>query len=127
MRKFVLAAVLGLGLAGCQTVAEQPVETTEAYRPTASDNALIADAFERVLKDPDSARFPVIYARKGQSGTIYYCGLVNSRNSFGGYVGNQPFYGMGNSQFVGIQSIGSDDIKSAVVAEMCRRHGFPPL
>lgn len=127
MRGAILAAVLCVGLAGCQTVEQQPAELTEFYRPTSADNSAIADAFERVLKDPDSARFPVIYARKAQSGLIYYCGLVNSRNSFGGFVGNQPFFAMGDQRFVSVQKIGSTEIEQAVVLEVCRQKGFPPL
>ncbi|WP_153003889.1 hypothetical protein [Aureimonas ureilytica] len=106
---------------------QQPDEVTEIYRPTTKDNSAIADAFEKVLKDPDSARFPVIYARKAQSGLIYYCGFVNSRNSYGGYVGNQPFFAMGDDRFVSVQKIGGTEIEKIVVTEMCRRKGFPPL
>lgn len=127
MRGLILVAAMCLGLAGCQTTADRPAEATQLYRPTAQDNTAIADAFERVLKDPDSARFPVIYARKSASGLIYYCGLVNSRNSFGGYTGNQPFFAMGDQRFVSVQKVGGTDIEHMVVTEMCRQKGFPPL
>lgn len=42
------------------------------------------------LKDPDSAKFKLgnLLDLKDR----HYCGLVNSKNSFGGYVGFMPFY-----------------------------------
>lgn len=50
------------------------------------------DEMEKIVKqsfkDPDSAKFSkVTYSSK----TGYYCGLVNARNSMGGYVGNKRF------------------------------------
>lgn len=124
MRRSILAVAIVLALAGCQTTPEPPMEQTSKYAPTEADQTAIADAFERILKDPDSARFPVIYARIGQSGMIYYCGLVNARNSYGGYTGNQPFYGLGKPGFASILTIGSDEVKSAVAVQMCQRAGF---
>jgi hypothetical protein len=45
------------------------------------------------LKDPDSAKFGFMNAARADSGLIAVCGWMNAKNSFGGYVGEQPFYG----------------------------------
>jgi hypothetical protein len=43
------------------------------------------------LKDPDSAKFGIMIAGTERDGSLLICGLVNSRNSFGGYTGALPF------------------------------------
>lgn len=58
----------------------------------------IAKAVKDALKDPDSAKFKWMKLsgkganREGYVG--YYCGLVNARNSYGGYTGYTPFAAM---------------------------------
>lgn len=42
------------------------------------------------LRDPDSAQFRNVRAI-GTKDTLYVCGEVNARNSFGGYTGHVPF------------------------------------
>lgn len=54
---------------------------------TAEDKIAVADAVRAKLKDPDSARFRWLPSASG----LTYCGFVNSKNSFGGYTGFQPF------------------------------------
>lgn len=48
------------------------------------------DAVRRVLKDPDSAKFQEMVVRDHRGGKVV-CGNVNSKNSYGGYVGFTPF------------------------------------
>ena len=45
------------------------------------------EAVEDVLKDPDSAKFEFLNEN---------CGTVNSKNSFGGYVGSRRFVSINN-------------------------------
>lgn len=57
---------------------------------TASERGVIARAVAAALKDPDAAKFqwgPIILARDSAA----YCGLVNGKNAYGGYVGFRPF------------------------------------
>lgn len=61
MKKIFLIGVLGFGLVGCSKVEKESKE-----------------AILNTLKDPDSAQFQNING---------YCGEVNSKNSYGGYVG----------------------------------------
>lgn len=46
------------------------------------------------LKDPDSAKFHGLTVVK-KDGSYALCGKVNSKNSFGGYTGNQLFLVVG--------------------------------
>lgn len=48
----------------------------------------VIDAVKAKLTDPDSAKFRDI--RK--IGDKSYCGWVNAKNSYGGYIGDQLFY-----------------------------------
>lgn len=61
--------------------------TTTPIEPTQEQKALAAKAstmrvVSEVLKDPDSAKFEFLNEN---------CGTVNSKNSFGGYVGAKRF------------------------------------
>jgi hypothetical protein len=98
--------LLGTLLAACnQTTAETPSTShiTDQQAFAAARLAVLAS-----LKDPDSAKFGTAFTRKtvGEgSATIFYrvtfvpvdsqtdlvCGTVNSKNSFGGYVGMAVF------------------------------------
>lgn len=52
----------------------------------------VQEAVRNDLKDPESARFkPPMIAFRDDNGDIAACGSVNSKNSYGGYVGFQPF------------------------------------
>lgn len=55
--------------------------------------AAVQNAVRAVLKDPGSAQFGSgqLSAARDAKGTITVCGFVNARNSFGGFVGAQPF------------------------------------
>ena len=44
------------------------------------------------LKDPDSAKFTSSSYRSFGEKNGYVCGLVNAKNSYGGYVGNRNYY-----------------------------------
>ena len=54
---------------------------------------LVYSGVQRVLSDPNSARFSDINAGRQPDGTLYVCGLVDTRSVSGNYTGNQPFVG----------------------------------
>lgn len=64
---------------------------------TAGEKEVVSDAIKDRLRDPTSAMFkwgPIKGETKptdGNEATTTYCGYVNSRNAFGGYVGDTPF------------------------------------
>lgn len=64
----------------------------------ARDSLLLVKGQESVrsaLKDPESAKFGQIYLNKNKDGLSAVCGEVNSKNSYGGYVGPQRFISSG--------------------------------
>lgn len=61
---------------------------------TLKEKAIIVKAVKRDLVDPESARFKWVKLApeiNTKDALAWYCGLVNSKNSFGGYVGDAPF------------------------------------
>jgi hypothetical protein len=51
------------------------------------------------LKDPESARFGEQWVG-GKDGTVF-CGKVNAKNGFGGYTGEELYFGAGNLAVLG--------------------------
>jgi len=61
----------------------------KSYRDLSdAEKAAISKVVSDRLKDPESARFKWM---KMVVGSINYCGLVNAKNSYGGYTGYTPF------------------------------------
>jgi hypothetical protein len=89
---------------------------------TSAEKAAVMQAVKGVLKDPDSARFKWTTLRAGSS---TYCGLVDAKNSFGGYVGDTAFevvlstqHGQPNVDFVGMD--GTDQYGLIGIRTRCR-------
>ncbi len=97
-RKLLIIGLLAL--AGCTSYSGVDLPTGEQranfhYRPLSpAERESLRRSVSMTLKDPDAAQFkwiPVI--ADGPSGKpIGYCGLVNGKNSYGGYVGYTRFY-----------------------------------
>ena len=66
---------------------------TMAAELTNTEKAIVEKSVKAGLKDPDSARFKWLPIADGQAkgNSDVYCGVVNSRNSFGGYAGDAPY------------------------------------
>ena len=56
------------------------------------------------LKDPKSAEFKEVYFFRGADNVPITCGQVNSKNSFGGYVGFQRFVSAGSPEMTFLQN-----------------------
>ncbi|HBP6824284.1 hypothetical protein AO897_15805 [Pseudomonas aeruginosa] len=82
MRMMSLAAGALMLLTGCEVSQDMAVEKGK-------------DMVASALKDPDSASFSGVYMLEtdviGDTHYGYLCGVVNSKNSFGGYTGNRRF------------------------------------
>jgi hypothetical protein len=67
-------------------------------------------------------------ARRGDNGFIYVCGVVNAKNSYGGYAGDQPYFGMlvGNAPKVAfaVVGFGGTGPETGAVLNACREHGM---
>ncbi|MGP5280306.1 hypothetical protein ACTXNJ_03740 [Pseudomonas helleri] len=75
------------------------------------DAKVISSAFTAVksrLKDPGSANFGRVVRHKVAAGENVACGTVNSKNSFGGYVGEKRFIYMYERQTVVFDEGASD-------------------
>ena len=78
--------------AGSSSTPPQPTSWKE--RRVAVSPALqraIEEAVRNDLKDPESARFKHAVAFKDKDGGVAACGIVNAKNSYGGYTGFTPY------------------------------------
>jgi len=99
--KFVAIAFAGC-LAGCATQAstsyiDPPQAPGTPYPLTPAQIEKTKSVVGGTLKDPFSAQFKDIRA-VSKAGSINICGEVNSKNSYGGYVGFTPFLALLNAQ-----------------------------
>lgn len=123
MMKAAFAASV-IGLAGC-------VSSIPAGVPVQVDDemhAAIEAGVKRRLKDPNSAMFDRIQVSKVNQNTYNVCGFVNAKNSFGGYSGNAPFYGVLHRgyrfEFRTMADTSKDGEVWALQA-VCRKAGIP--
>jgi hypothetical protein len=67
-------------------------------------------------------------AVRQKDGTIMVCGMVNAKNSFGGYTGAGPYYGMlvraPAHPVFGVIAMGGTDIETMVVDKQCNDLGI---
>ena len=95
-----------------------------------AEKKIIQSGVNEKLRDPESSRFKELLAStkdKGDKPLLEVCGLVNSKNGFGGYTGFFPFYGMLASNNKGMQvfilmSSGKDN--EATTLHMCQEAGI---
>lgn len=127
----LIVAVAGAVLAGCVAQpkpAPGPVYRSEPVTLTSAQVAAIESGVKAKLKDPNSAMFGrMAGALNPDDGLIYVCGYVNSRNSFGGYVGDTLFYGAMTTSplyFAALHFGGNTDDHEIAVT-LCTRHGVP--
>jgi hypothetical protein len=103
MHKFswlMLVAVVAIHLSGCAQTRPQPkpAEYVPAPKRNLSPANAIAEAKSTItsrLKDPESARFSDVSYKTSPNArgepTDVVCGMVNAKNSYGGYTGAKPF------------------------------------
>lgn len=99
---------------------------------TPAEKATLGRALAKGLKDPDSARWQWLrFPRAPKSPSVTYCGMVNAKNSYGGYTGSAPFMGeiiVKDGKPVGgiLGMAGSDKIANDIIHNECRKHGWDP-
>lgn len=139
MRRFLVIGFACL-LAGCATAKQEPVAPRSSRDLTDIEKTALTRSLASTLKDPDSAHFkwlPVTYV-PGTPATDY-CGLVNSKNSYGGYVGFHKFravlrqdakgqYTTGDIIDIAQDDLGTDDVgvawNNGMVDGRCQRFGY---
>lgn len=117
-----ISAVLMMCLVGC--AAQTMRETMRPVELTAEQTTQVQDGVRRSLKDPESARFGPMQAATNEAGDISVCGLVNGRNSYGGYTGEQPFIGGFASRAFHVTAIGGSFAETMAVKDVCRDKGL---
>lgn len=135
MKERLILAVIGLLTAGC-VQQNQPLATNAgyptippsiaAYTLTQSDTKVVEQGVRNSLKDPASAMFGHMKAAKRTDGLITVCGSVNARNSFGGYVGMEPFMGLltlSPVHYFGVTSMGGRQSATEATRILCQRAG----
>lgn len=90
------AALLSLALASCNTTASTrlPPQRGTPVSLTSAQTSAVHAGVRANLKDPESARFESLTAVKDAAGDTIVCGMVNAKNSYGGYTGKQQFFGV---------------------------------
>jgi hypothetical protein len=144
MRALIIA-LLSSALAGCATVAIPAPTQTRALSPT--EKTALAASLSQTMKDPGAAQFkwmPVLL-REGDE-PIGYCGLVNGKNSYGGYEGfHQFFAGIAKNakgeydhgaikyiarrknSFLGPDVPISESVETGLAEESCQKWGYPDV
>lgn len=96
------------------------------------EKELIVKAVKRNLLDPDSARFKWVPL---QEEIRVYCGLVNSKNTFGGYTGDAPYIvflfwteqTLKGAMPLKIGTAAANSTASTVVIKQCAENGYTKL
>lgn len=126
-------AVASLLMLGCQAAPQYPGVSTAppAPRPTPSSPYALSPSevaatqagVRSFLKDPYSAMFSGrILAARHTDGTITACGLVNAKNSYGGYTGDGPYIATIRDGAVVDAATGTGRDAQFVV-QLCRERG----
>lgn len=102
---------------------------------TKGEKAVIETAIKDKLKDPDSAKFKWLplndaaMTTEGDEKGVPYCGLVNSKNSYGGYVGFVPFLAYlaiknGNPRIAVVVAMGGSETETQTTVTVCKQQGY---
>ncbi len=121
MRGFI-AAGIALAFTGCTTLPPEMQKPGTPTTLTSEQVKAVQDGVRNRLKDPASAMFSgEIRAAKAADGEITACGLVNAKNSFGGYVGSSLFIAMLRGGTVVDATV--ENSQYNIVASFCRQRG----
>ncbi|HAS1479150.1 Uncharacterised protein [Enterobacter hormaechei] len=104
---------------------EKPATAWKYRSLTKQEINAVEAAVKDQLKDPESARFK--HSKFVSNGKGAYCGLVNSKNSYGGYAGNTPFMVMlinNGKPHAGFIGMGGDDAETLSTISVCKDNGY---
>lgn len=99
------------------------------YRLLASDMEAVKLGVAADMKDPNSAIFGAMAATVNAKNIVTVCGVVNGRNSYGGFTGKKPYWGVLATNMAGerkftVTGFGGTAIQSQAVMDMCKRDGL---
>ncbi|ELZ9706454.1 TPA: hypothetical protein ACKRKP_001889 [Proteus mirabilis] len=98
LKKLLVTSILPLLITFQSNASSKPnSEKNIEYRPlTQEEVTLIKESVEGIIKDPDSTKY-ILEDRVisiGGKEEVRYCGVINTKNSYGGYSGWLPFTSM---------------------------------
>ena len=96
-----------------------PVELTPEQTEEVQKN------IRKRLKDPGSAQFGVMKAAVTPANRVLFCGLINAKNSFGGYIGERPFLYEVNLNGTADFLIAKDESSIIRLYKTCERSEIP--
>jgi len=105
-------------------------EGGDKYAPYELNEIIIDGVYAGVrdqLKDPDSAKFSDLKASITDNNAVSVCGFVNAKNSYGGYVGKQPFIGItfgDNKEKFYMIGMGGGDTHPEAIINVCKSSGI---
>jgi hypothetical protein len=108
------------------SASQSKLEPGEPITLTPAMQQMVKRGVTESLKDPESARFGKMVAVKDSKGVITVCGMVNAKNSLGGYVGMSPYLGVLSPEaeaFV-VAGIGSSDTGRPAAMQVCSQAGI---
>ncbi len=128
MRALILSLFVVLIVGGCASRPTQQEMAAADYGSYPSDyEQVIRNYMQRILKDPESARYEFLNqpqkAWTSMGGKKYgyaVCTYINSKNSFGGYVGNRLNYFLIKNGQVIAASHGDGDFGEAIAQGRCK-------
>ncbi len=129
MRVFLIFSISAL-LSGCASTMPAPPQTSK-ISVSREELSAIETGLRESLKDPGSMVLGSVAAASSGDGIVYVCGTVNAKNSFGGYVGYQPFLGIMASMkaegktiaHFSVSSIGGSETDASIVISLCKHYG----
>ena len=134
MRAILASTLLPLAMAGCAgttaTSSSPPPEVYSAFRElTEAEKKIIADGVAKGLKDPDSAHFQWNAYPVSTTDSVFYCAKLNSKNSYGGYVGFSPYIAevmQPGGKIRRADLISTDSTYPMVIEAECKKRGLRP-
>lgn len=124
--RIALVATCVAALSGC-VAAGSVIKPTAQISITPAMARQIENGVKRGLKDPESARFGSTAAGQSPDGFVVVCGYVNAKNSFGGYTGAQPYYGLLQGNRFHVVAFGSDEASVYAVTRQCTGAKIMPV
>jgi len=127
MKIVPLAIIAAIVLSGCTTTASvPPTPVTTPVSLSAAQQKAVQEGVRGSLKDPNSAMFRgQLRAARSEEGVTFVCGVVNAKNSYGGYTGDKPFIGgmESDGKFI-VAGMGGTDTESLSVISVCQKYGI---
>jgi hypothetical protein len=140
MRSQAIVASVAILLTGCAVSAPHtdyqavpPDANTPRRELTVTEKKFMAEGLSKDFKDPPSAQFRwmQIPVPSLPNSIVSYCGTVNAKNSYGGYVGFKPFIarvGFSDNKMIyaTMGSIAGPELPEEVIINQCAQHNLSP-